>query len=530
VSIGNAADVSIAEVIRAACTEPGIETIALLLESVDDWADFLQACREARSAGRQVVAVKVGRSQRGRDASATHTGRLAGDFALFEAAFARFGGILASSLDEMVDVLDLLSSGMTPAGTRVRVLVTSGNLRALFLDEVEGSSLVVEPLTPAAVREIEAVVGVDASVANPVDAGFQAVVDDKVFCQVATVLASLPDTDLLAVFGKLEERFEARYRALVDIAREAGVPVSLFGRITSNLTEENRRIRAATGLPYIPTVGRLIGALEAVAASAADAEAGDQPARTERRLRLAPDTVRQLRGAAAQDGILDHLVSSDLLRDAGLEISVQAEVDDPRQALVAAEQLGYPVVAKLIAPGLSHKTEVGGVRVGLTGPDELEAACTELLALVPGGSQAGASVLVQPMVSGTEVIVGARTDPQLGSFVVFGTGGVMAELVADAVTAAAPLSEADARAMIDRTLVGRLVSGYRGKPALDVDALVGVLITLGNFVSDNADWLESLDLNPIMLGARGEGAVIVDARIAVRPATAPTHTEGSRNR
>jgi acyl-CoA synthetase (NDP forming) len=519
VSIGNAADVSIAEVIRAACTEPRIEVIALLLESVDDWADFLQACRQARAAHRRVVAVKVGRSERGREASATHTGRLAGDFALFEAAFGRAGGILAGSLDEMVDVLDLLSSGVAPGGTRVKVLVTSGNLRALFLDEAEGSSLLLEPLSRDAEREIEAVVGVDASVANPLDAGFRAVVDDEVFGRVAAVLAGQPATDLLAVFGKLEDRFEKRYRALVDIAREAGVPVTLFGRVTSNLTEENRRIRATTGLPYVPTVRRLIGALESLA-RAAHAEAGDQPPRTEHRLRLAPDTVRRLAQAADQDGLLDHLASSALLADAGIEVVPQAQVADPEQAAEAAERLGYPVVAKLIAPGLSHKTEVGGVRVGLTGPDELSAACAELLALVPGDSRAGVSILVQPMVSGTEVIVGARTDRELGAFVVVGTGGVMAELLADAVTAAAPLGRAEAESMIDRTLVGRLASGYRGRPPLDVEALVDVVIEVGEFVSDNAEWIESLDLNPIMLRARGEGAVLVDARIAVRPVVA----------
>jgi acyl-CoA synthetase (NDP forming) len=124
------------------------------------------------------------------------------------------------------------------------------------------------------------------------------------------------------------------------------------------------------------------------------------------------------------------------------------------------------------------------------------------------------------MVSGTEVIVGARTDRELGAFVVVGTGGVMAELLADAVTAAAPLGRAEAESMIDRTLVGRLASGYRGRPPLDVEALVDVVIKVGEFVSDNAEWIESLDLNPIMLRARGEGAVLVDARIAVRPVVA----------
>ena len=520
VTTGNESGLTSADYIAYFAGRPDIKVIACYLESVRDPAGFLAACRLARAAGKPVVLVKLGASEAGQHAAAAHTGALAGSMAAFDAVAGEAGALRVRNLDDLVEVVELLAHTPLPKGGRPGSLTFSGGMRGLLLDMGEANGVPYPDLAPETRAKLETILGVGTIVGNPLDSGFTGLTSGNAYLQCVDALLNDPNLDILLLQEELPrgpgtERKEANLRAVEEIARSAGKPIAFVSMISYALTDYSRTLRAE--LPHLAFLHDCDKALRAVANVAKFAAT----MRSEPAAPHAPNIEgkRLLEQIAARDGAttLDEVTSKRLLAAYGLPMPREEVAGDAQAAVAAAGRIGYPVVLKAVCAALPHKSDAGGVLLNLRTAEEVRAGFDKIaaaLAALPGRPQLE-GVLVAEMVSGgLELVLGAKRDPEMGPVLLFGSGGVDLELVKDVTLAAAPLDEARALAVIEATRAGRLMAGYRGRPALDRAPVVQALMGLSRLMGDAGDLIEEVDVNPFLL--RERSGVALDGLVVLR--------------
>lgn len=516
VSVGNKADISGNDLLGYWAEDPATDVILLYLESFGNPRKF---GRLAREVGRRkpIVVVKSGRSRAGARASQSHTGALlAASDVPVDALFRQAGVIRTDTLQELFDVALVLTSQPPPRGRRVGIVTNVGGPAIMCADTCEAEGLSVPELAAETQAALRAFLPPEAAVANPVD--MLAAAPAAHYRQALPLVARDPNIDaVIAIFlPPLATRAEDVARAMVEAAQELrgekpllavfmqslGVPAELRTdtlRIPAFAFPEPAAIALAHVARYgewrarpAPSVPVLHG-LDRDAAAAIVARAlGRGPGW------LLPDEVAAV------------------LRCYGLRLAAQQTVATPAEAAAAARALGGPVALKAIAPGLVHKSELGAVRLDLA-PEAVEAAAQEMAARLAAAGHAPEGFLVQEMVPrGVEMLVGVVHDPQFGPLVACGAGGVVVELVGDVSVRLAPLTREDAAAQVRELKSYPLLTGFRGAPPADVEALEDVLLRVSALAED-LPAIAELDCNPVMVLPRGQGAVIVDARIRVEP-------------
>jgi acyl-CoA synthetase (NDP forming) len=430
--------------------------------------------------------MKSGTTTAGRKAASSHTAALAGSDAAVDALFRQAGVIRTRTLDELVDVAALLSAQPVPRGRRVAVLTNAGGLGILCADACDAAGLELPPLAEATRDRLVEVLPTEASVENPVDMLGSAT--DDTYRKTLPILLDDPGVDSVIVLFVpvvgVEERTVAA--AVGRAARGTDKTVLCSG------------LASAAPLPsfsYPEAAARALGRA---------AERGDwlhRPAGVVPEL----DVDREAAAAiveAGGDRWLEPEEARALLEAYGLPVVPERFAETPDEAAAAAAELGFPVVVKTAAAG-AHKTESGGVALNLADEAEVRVAAERI----------GGRVLVQPMIrGGAELLAGAVQDPVFGPLVAFGAGGVFAELIGQAQFRLAPLTDIDARELVQDGKAGALVRGYRGAPPADSDALVDLLVRLSRLAADQPAVAE-LDLNPVL--ALPSGALAVDARVRV---------------
>lgn len=482
---GNTCDVTIAELLGELSDDPASQTLCFLLESLADGRAFVERARRT-AADKPVVVAKTGRSTAGTRAAASHTAALASTEAVWRGVFRQAGIVEVASGLELLDVARALDGQPRPAGPRVAIVTNSGGVGVELCDLLADEGLTVPALSPALQERIRAMLPAFASAVNPVDV-------TPVWSRYTELYPAL--TDLLARSGE------------VDVV----VPVLLQ--------------RAATDLPTVEALRDAVAALRADAVDVpvhvcwvaprdarphADLlqESGvpcfEWPARTARAIGHAQRYARTRERITPPpptpepDGTptpTDPLGAAEVLARCGVCTVPSVVCTTAEEAVRAATS--YPAVVKVGTA--AHRTEIGGVRTGLTGPDDVRAAATELLTLGP--------VLVQPQLPGIEVAVGALRDPVFGPMVMVGMGGIWVEVLGDVTFALAPLDRADARDLLAQLRGHPLLCGARGGPAVDLDALADVVVGAGRVLLAAAD-VAGLDLNPVM--STQDGAIAVD--------------------
>jgi len=489
VSLGNKADVSGNDLLMWFGADPRTSVVALYLESVRDPRKFLRLAREL-STRKPVVLLKSGRSAAGRRAGASHTAAAASADHLVDALCRQAGILRVDSMDELVDVSRVLLD-QRPAGPRLAIVGNSGGPEILAADAAREVDLTVPELSERTRADIERLVPAAAGLSNPVDLGAGMTPDQ--LAAVAAVLVGSGEVDGVAVVAAQTAAAapDELVRSAASVSGAVPIAVGLLG-VGSALPEP-------AGVPVFPSPERTVRALglawrqRSVSARATDGEPRAATSRASGRL----DTV-------ADGTWLDPETCTALLCDYGITGADQLVVSDVDAAVVAADKLGYPVVAKAI--GIVHKSDVGGVRLGLADADEVRLAVRDLLAL-------SASVLIQATApSGSELIVGAIRDEQMGPVVMVGAGGVTSDLLADRAFGLAPLSAADARNMVDELRSQALFDGFRGAAPIDRDAVCGLLSRVSALIATEPRIAE-LDLNPV-IGIGGE-LHLVDVKIRV---------------
>jgi acetate---CoA ligase (ADP-forming) len=495
VSIGNQADVGVTELVAAFGEHEGTRVIGVYCEDFRDGRAFVEA---ARTAGKPVVLLTVGRSEAGRRAARSHTGALTSGREAVEAA-CRAGGIhLVDTPRALVDTAQALLAPYRPRGRRVAVIGDGGGYGAIASDLLEGRGIQLPLLSEPTQATLHELLPPTAPTANPVDLAGAGEQDVFSFARTTHALLEADDADAVlftAYFGgysTLSDEMRDREVAVAELLAEAvlatGKPLVVHTMYASSPAANALR---AAGVPVYRVIE---SAVDAVAALVADGAATlPLPALT---AAAPPLTNTSYAGARAA------------LREAGVPFGEARTVTDREEVLAAARELGYPVVLKAL--GLLHKSDAGGVVVGLRDEQELTAAHDDLAArLAP---EAFSVEIAEDVTAGFELLVGARRDPRFGPLVVVAAGGLHAETLRDVAVGLAPVDEEAALVLVRSLASVPLLTGARGRPPLDVDAAAGAVAALSRFAASHPEVAE-VEVNPLLV--RREGAVGLDARIVL---------------
>lgn len=500
VATGNECDVDVAECVDFLAHDAATRVIVMAIEGCRDGAKLVRALAAARAAAKPVIAMKVGVSQAGARAAATHTGSLAGADRVFDAVLAEYGVVRASSLEQVVDLAYLAGATPLPRGPRLAVVTTSGGIGVLTADAAEARGLELAPIGAAAAREIAALVPLAGGV-NPVDTSAGIIGDLSLYSSVAGVMLADRPYDMVLCFlahiGRNPRHWAQLRESLYALRRRhAALPFCAVLLADAGLTRELE----AEGFAVFADPTRAVDALAlARRLGTPAAPAPEVVARPPRHIDGTPATE-----AAAKVA----------LGALGIAFAPERPACDAAAAVAAADALGYPVVMKIASPDIAHKTEAGGVALGLTDAGrvaaEFDAMHERVRAHAPAARLEGV-IVARQLDGGIEMLVGSQRDPVFGPVVSVGAGGVTAELLDDVALRLAPVDAAGARAMLAATRVDALLRGYRGAPAADVDALVATIVRVSEIASDNRERVAGIDLNPVL--ARPDGAFALDALI-----------------
>ncbi len=527
VTSGNEAGLTTADYIHYFAQEPHTRLIISYLESVRDPENFLAACQAAKRAGKPVIVVKLGSSDEGREAAMAHTGALAGSVAAFDAIAGDAGAIRVRTLDDAIEAAEFFVHVPLPKGPRIGAITVSGGLRGLLLDTAAANGIDFPPLSKKTDAALRKLLGVGSILGNPLDSGFAALTSKEIYVKCIEIMLADPNFDAVLVQEELTrapgtERKEENLRAVNELAGRAKKPVGFVTMLSHSLTDHSRALRAT--LPHLAFLQEPDKALRAVGNVARYATGLKAKQRRVRRVDPPPALNRALSRAENSAGPtpLSEVESKKLLRAYGVRTPKEKLVRTAADAVNAAKSIGYPVALKAVGSALTHKTEMGGVLLNNRTAADVRKGFASLDRIV--GEHGGDGVLVAQQVSGgVELVIGASRDPEMGTFVMLGSGGVALELYRDVAFAAPVLDEASAEALIAKTKAATLIDGFRGAEPLDRKALIGALISVSRLALDLGDALDSIDVNPFLLRPRGGLAldalvVLAGDRDAVTPA------------
>lgn len=500
VSSGNELNLDLADYINFMVDDPDTKMIACMVEGIRRPEAFIEAARRALEAEKPIVMVKLGRSEAGQAAAQSHTGALASDQAVFEAVCQKYGVVRAYSLDEMIDICLVLNQRRWAKGPRIGMAGYSGGGKGLFLDYAEDEGAVMGTVGADSVATVEELIDPGLSGQNPVDCGAGIATRLKDVTKVCLTLANDPGIDVFAMQGQLPTSPDdtTDHTIFSDVVAGTDKPVIAYTRVSQNVTADGVAFQARAGLPFVQTLPAAVRSLQALIKYSAARDRGVLP------LPEPAGDRASLEGAAFEALLAQH----------GLIPPASAMGATAQQAATEAARIGFPVALKIVSPQASHKTEVGGVALGLMDEAAVVAAADEMAArlatIEPDAVVEG--FLVQEMVSGVEVIIGVREDPQFGPFMIAGLGGVMVEAMRDIAFRMLPLMAADAKAMLDELQGKALLGDFRGRPARDIEALVTAMVGLSALFLDHREYLADLEVNPLIVGGIGEGVRAVDVR------------------
>jgi len=518
ISLGNQADVDVADALESLAADPHTRVVAAYIEGLPDGRRFVEEAARL-TPHKPLVVLKAGRTISGMRAVASHTGALAGADRAFQAACRKARALPVETLEELVDAAIALAYREVPSGPRVAVLTNAGGPAAVGADALDRQGLRLADLSEETQARLGEVCPPGTMTGNPVDMLGGPHPDQ--YAEALGILLDAPEVDaVMVVFVPQAITPPAEVAEPVGQAADGACKPVLCCISGGGGIRAAARTLHAHSVPHYLTPARAalgLGVLWRYAWVRTRPVPEPEPvARVDRERALALMRAAQ----AAGEQVLDPQAGAEVAQAYGLQVPPSGLAATVEEAAALAERVGYPVALKLVAPGVVHKADVGGVALGLEDAGAVRTASAQAvgpgpaLSLSKGGAE-GERVFVQRMApKGLEVIVGAQRDAQFGPLVMFGLGGVTVEVLRDVTFRLAPLGEAEARGMVAETAAGRLLVGVRGQPPGDVDAVVEALRRVAQLMADLPEVAE-VDLNPLIVGSVGEGAWAVDVRIVL---------------
>lgn len=512
VSSGNELDLDLADYINFMLDDADTKIIACMVEGVRRPKALMAVAEKALALRKPILMVKSGRTKRAQVAAASHTGALAGDDAVFDAMCRKYGIVRCHSLDDLIENCLAFSENRLPRGPRIAMAGYSGGAKGLFLDYASEEGAELANLTRETAAQLTNLIDPGLPPENPLDVGAGTGVQSDKFAQICTIVCADPNVDMLAMHGQLPISADdpANPAPFATVLASTDKPVVAIGRTAQNVTEIGREFQRRAGVPFLQGLPATIRALQGLVHQATTLRRGIVP--------LPPP--RESGDALAGDAF------ERLLLDGGLPPPRGGIAENPAAAGVLAAKVGFPVAIKIVSFAAIHKTEVGGVVLHLGDEAAVRAAAAAIAQRLLAQNQHAeiTGFLVQEMVDGLEVLVGVREDPQYGPFMVVGLGGVFVEVLKDVAIRLLPVDEEMAREMVSSLQGSELLGAFRGKPARDVEQLVRAITGLSSIFVDNRNWISDLEINPLVVMAKGEGVRAVDVRVVRRGVSAPAVT------
>ncbi len=528
VSLGNKADVSEIDLLQAWADDRSSRVILSYIEGLPDGQEFMRVAREVVKV-KPVVAIKSGVTQAGARAVISHTGSLAGSEQAYQAAFHQAGVIRVTSLEDLFDCARAFGYLPPLRDDRIAIVTNAGGPGILATDALERAGLSLARFDSERIRALEQFLPDAASAANPVDVLGDARADRYRFA-LAQVTGD-PHVDAVVVILTPQAMTEIPETAAVvaEFARSSRVPI-LGCFMGEARVAVGTSILDAAGVPNFPFPERAALVLKAMSAYR---RYQSEPLPEYERFEFDQQALRGAIDRTLAEGrvTIGDAEARTVLAACGLPAPPSEVAATPEEAAAIAERLGYPAVLKIASPDILHKTDVGGVRVGLQNAadvrDAFDLITYRAQRYLPEARLWGC--LVQKMApAGLEVLIGVNRDPQFGPLVTFGLGGIYVETLQDVAFRVAPLSRRDADEMLKEIRARALLDGTRGKPPVDKQALVDTLLRIGQLVLDFPEIAE-LDINPYMVYEQGRGGLAIDMRLVLKPREVhpPPAAEGS---
>jgi acetate---CoA ligase (ADP-forming) len=518
VSAGNEAVTTTVDYLDYLIDDPATKVIATFTETVREPERYVAALDRAAAAGKPVVVLKVGRTERTQRAITSHTGGLAGESRVFSEVLRAHRAIEVNDLDEMTEVLAVCQGARWPRGRGISVITGSGGLAELILDTATAAGLDLPPLSPAERAEAERVIGRITGDGNPFDAWgngnyavniphAMSVVNDSERVAAVVYCADTGNEGQLGHPGRVLENVNM----LIAAAQRSDKPHYLMSSRPGVMNLRQAKALREAGLVQIGGTRQGLGAIDRVGRYMIERKPLRRPAR-----QSGPELAGLL---AAKPGrnVINEYDSKRLLSAFGVPVTRESRVATLAEAATAARRLGYPVALKALSDDIPHKTELGLVATNLKTEDDLRHAFAQLsnrLAALEAQPPDCAFLVQEFVAGGIEVFAGVSRDPDFGLSLSFGIGGTAIEVTRDFALRKLPLRDGDAEAMIGEISGAGMLASVRGRPAADVKSIAGCLEALADFAQCNADVLDEIDLNPIKV--LPEGCIAVDALIVAR--------------
>jgi acyl-CoA synthetase (NDP forming) len=511
VSTGNQADVDTPELLEALVGDAATRVLCAYIEGVSDGRVLMGVARRALAAGKPLLVWKTGNTESGARAALSHTASMAGRYEIYRAAFRQCGIIEVTDTHELADYAFALQAPVASRGRRTAALGISAGACILFADQASECGLPLPELSPETLQVLRGIVPAFGAIANPVDVTAAIFNDVRRFTDAVDVVLADPGIDQLAVLmaSLSGEPAAACCEALVETMRARAKPVLVGWSARRNRAQEAYRILEEAGVPIFPSPVRLA---KAAAVSCRFAEDRVRVGR-----RGWPDNAwRNEAHPPAPGRPMNEHQSKALVASWGIPVTKDVVASDPGGARRLAQGLRFPVVAKVLSADLPHKSDAGGVRLGIPDADTLERELIAMLAqvrrLAPGAGIEG--VLVSEMVEdGLETILGVVHDPTFGPTVAFGLGGTLAEVLRDVTYRVAPVDRHEALEMIGELRARHLFDGARGKPALDKDALADAIAAVSRGAWEARASVVEVEINPLIVMPAGRGVIAADALV-----------------
>jgi len=515
VSIGNKADVSELDIIKALGYDEETKVVAGYLESIDDGNQFLREA-EIISRDKPILLMKSGGTSAGAAAASSHTGSLAGSETAYECVFERAGVIRCDSIKSQFDYAQAFAYQPLPAGPSVAVITNAGGPGIMAADAIEREGLTFAKLTEETISQLTSNLPAAANVSNPVDVLGDALADRYRFATRVVLADPNVDTVLVLLTPQAMTECAETAKAVVEVAKEQGDKPALACFIGALKVEEAIGVLRQGMIPQYDSPEAAVATIKVLS------DYTQWRSRPRRVVKLFPVNRRKVekiinRHLRRKFREIGEMESKEILEAYGFVTPTGSIATTAEQAANIADQLGYPVVLKIWSPDILHKSDCGGVKVGLSNRQEVMDAFDLMMYRIPKREPDAdiLGVLVQEMCrKGQEVILGMNRDPHFGPLMMFGMGGVMVEVLKDVAFYPAPLTAAEASDMLVRTRTFQMLKGVRGMPAVDITALAEGLQRLSQLVTEFPQ-IQEMDINPYVVGPEGVTPIAVDARISV---------------
>ncbi len=516
-SLGSMLDVDFGDMIDFLGDDEATRSILIYMEGVGNARKFMSAAR-AFARRKPIIILKPGRFAESARAAHSHTGAMAGDDAVYEAAFRRAGAVRVGEIAELFDAAEVLDSKRLPAGPRLAIVTSAGGPGVMATDAFIHLGVELAELSDESMKQLNALLPSYWSKANPVDLLGDATVDR--FAKALAICLGDPKVDgVLVIYVPMDSAPSTQVaQAVADSARNAWKPV-ITTWMGAEDVEEGRRIFVESNIPTYDTPEEAVRTyvnmckykrhLDQLYETPAELPAHKAPSK---------DHLKELLKMALKEGrtLLNEEESKDFLMTYGIPVAIAQLARNPEAAVSIADKVGYPVVIKVVSPDISHKSDVGGVIMGVDSSTALKEAYEKLIERVKKRAPAAAitGVAVEKMFTDIdyELILGAKKDKDFGSVILFGMGGTTAEFIKDFSVGLPPLNQTLAKMLMQDTKVYKMLQGFRGKPPADFEGLEEILVNFSNLIIDFPEIAE-IDINPLAI-SNGKASAL-DARIII---------------